>query len=113
MAALAADVAENDHLIAAQFFQSEGQLVVLTAREDSRLGYGTTRSSRRDYGGLPPTLSATRVLARWPERCDRCGNRQNGDCAHDKDGREPSHSRRLVRRYGGGKSREGRATASP
>jgi len=99
MAPLAADVAEYDHLIAAQLFQGQGELVVPTAREDGRLGRGTTRNLRRGYGGLPPTLGATRISSRWPERRDCPGNRQETDCADNEDCREPSHSRRVVRRH--------------
>jgi hypothetical protein len=102
MASLAVDVAENDHLIAAQLFQGQSKLVVPTAWED-----GTTRSLCRSYGELPLTLCAIRISARGPERCNCRGNRQDTDCADDKGCREPSHSRRVVRRYGGGKSNEG------
>jgi hypothetical protein len=114
MAPLAADVAENNHLIATQPFQGQGELVVPTAREDGRLGRAATRSLRRGYGGLPPPLSAARISARWPERCDGPGNRQDPDCADDEGCRERSHSRRVIRRHRRGKSSGGRATlASP
>jgi hypothetical protein len=91
VAPLAVDVAENDHLIAAQLFEGQGELVVPTAREDGCLGRGTRRSFRRGYGGLPPTLGATRISARWPESRDCPGNRQDTDCADNEDCREPWH----------------------
>lgn len=86
VAPLAADVAENDHLIATEFLQGEGELVVPTARESDRLGRGTTLKLCRDGNGLLPTISVSRVLARRPERCDRRGNGQDAHCAYDKDG---------------------------
>jgi hypothetical protein len=79
-------VAENDHLIATEFLQGEGELVVPTARESDRLGRGTTLKLCRDDGGLLPTISVSRVLARRPERFDRRGNGQDAHCAYDKDG---------------------------